>query len=52
MRLRVRRALRRGRYAIRLTVVDAAGNRSSRALRASANPSGAAERAACEHPRP
>lgn len=32
--LRVRRALRRGRYAIRLTLVDAAGNRSSRSARA------------------
>jgi plastocyanin len=32
--VRVRRALRPGRYRIRLTLVDAAGNRSSRSLRA------------------
>lgn len=32
--LRVRRALRRGRYAVRLTLADAAGNRSARSLRA------------------
>jgi hypothetical protein len=32
--LRIRRALRRGRYGVRLTLVDEAGNRSSRRLRA------------------
>jgi plastocyanin len=32
--LRVRRALRRGRYGIRLTLVDAAGNRATKRLRA------------------
>ena len=32
--LRVRRALRRGRYSVRLTLVDAAGNRSKRTLSA------------------